>query len=230
MGRPGDGRMIQKWLGRLFSKRPATPPAPTQNPRERPASWPTREEIALLPPFDALTLDRIAVVASASAAERARQELHGERIVGFDTESKPIFVKGHISTGPHVAQFATLKRAYVFILHDEGVRRAAASLIASKDLKKVGFGLGDDLRRIRVKLRVEPHATIDLETICAAKGYGRGMGVKVAVAMVLKKRFSKSKKASTSNWMRRSLSEKQLLYAANDAYAPIRVYHALTGK
>jgi ribonuclease D len=50
----------------------------------------------------------------------------------------------------------------------------------------------------------------------------------VGVAIALKRRFSKSRKASTSNWKQRRLTDKQILYAANDAFAAIRVFHALT--
>ena len=38
---------------------------------------------------------------------------------------------------------------------------------------------------------------------------------------------SKSKKAATSNWANVRLTEAQLVYAANDAYAAIRVFEAL---
>jgi len=40
-------------------------------------------------------------------------------------------------------------------------------------------------------------------------------------------RYLKSKRAATSNWAQRRLSPAQLLYAANDAWAALRVYHAL---
>ncbi|MDP1999228.1 MAG: 3'-5' exonuclease domain-containing protein 2, partial [Rhodoferax sp.] len=40
-------------------------------------------------------------------------------------------------------------------------------------------------------------------------------------------RFIKSKKAATSNWSMPHLSPNQVLYAANDAYAAVRVFHAL---
>jgi ribonuclease D len=53
------------------------------------------------------------------------------------------------------------------------------------------------------------------------------MGVKGAVAVLFNQRFIKSKKASTSNWALPNLSQAQLIYAANDAYAAIRVFHAL---
>jgi ribonuclease D len=46
-------------------------------------------------------------------------------------------------------------------------------------------------------------------------------------ALLFNQRFIKSKKAATSNWANARLSEAQLVYAANDAYAAIRVWHAL---
>jgi ribonuclease D len=49
------------------------------------------------------------------------------------------------------------------------------------------------------------------------------------VAVLFQQRFIKSKKASTSNWAQPRLSEAQLVYAANDAYAAIRVFNALEG-
>jgi hypothetical protein len=47
------------------------------------------------------------------------------------------------------------------------------------------------------------------------------------VAIAFKRRFRKSKKASTSNWGTRFLSDRQILYAANDAYAAYRVWESL---
>ena len=45
--------------------------------------------------------------------------------------------------------------------------------------------------------------------------------------MVLNRRLIKSRKATTSNWANRQLSESQIVYAANDAWAAMQVYHAL---
>jgi ribonuclease D len=53
------------------------------------------------------------------------------------------------------------------------------------------------------------------------------MGVKAAVAVLFHQRFQKSKKAATSNWANAVLSESQLVYAANDAYAAMRVWEKL---
>lgn len=177
--------------------------------------------------FDGLGPSDIVVVTTAEGAERAYDELKDQLVIGFDTESKPVFRKGEKSTGPHVAQFSTLERGYIFQLHEEASRRAVRALLTSETVKKVGFGLANDLAQIPVKLRVKPRATVDLDTIFINHGYGRGMGVKVAVAIAFKKRFIKSKKASTSNWMAKEFTDKQILYAANDAYAAIKVYDAI---
>jgi len=45
--------------------------------------------------------------------------------------------------------------------------------------------------------------------------------------VLFNRRFIKSKKAATSNWANLRLTESQLVYAANDAYAAARVFHAL---
>jgi hypothetical protein len=48
-----------------------------------------------------------------------------------------------------------------------------------------------------------------------------------AVAVMFNKRFIKSRKATTSNWANLRLTDAQLVYAANDAYAALRVFEAL---
>ena len=92
---------------------------------------------------------------------------------------------------------------------------------------KAGFGLGDDRKRILTKLGVEPVEVLDLNHVFLQKGYRKDMGVKGAVAVLFGQRFIKSKKAATSNWANTRLSESQLVYAANDAYAARRVLDAL---
>jgi ribonuclease D len=188
---------------------------------------PGKEQIAALEPFERLPLERIALVASAAQAERAIAELAGAPVLGFDTESKPTFAKGEVSDGPHIVQLATLDKAWVFQLHDAMCRAALAELLASHAAKKVGFGLGDDLRRIRGKLGVEAFGVVDLNHLFRARGYRKDIGVKAAVAVLFERRFLKSGKASTSNWAARQLSESQLLYAANDAWAAVRVFDAM---
>jgi len=188
---------------------------------------PDKTQIALLEPFDRLGLDRIHLVATAAQARSARAELVRAGAWGFDTESKPTFVKDQVSEGPHVVQFSTTEQAWVFQLHEPECRAVVAQLLALPAVVKAGFGLGDDRKRIAAKLGVEPAGVLELNAVLRERGYRRDMGVKAAVAVLFNRRFIKSRKACTSNWANLRLSEAQLIYAANDAYAAARVFHAL---
>jgi ribonuclease D len=188
---------------------------------------PDKDQIALLEPFDRLGLDRIRLVATAGQAHEARAEMAGARVLGFDTESKPTFLKNEASEGPHVVQLATLEKAWVFQLHDVECRAVVAGLLAQAGVTKAGFGLGDDRRRIVSKLGVEPADVLELNTVFRERGWRKDMGVKAAVAVLFNRRFIKSRKATTSNWANPRLTEAQLVYAANDAYAAVRVFHEL---
>lgn len=192
-----------------------------------PLPVPTAEELALLSPFERIGLDRIVLVASGEQARRAADVLLRAAAWGFDTESRPTFEVGQASEGPHVVQLATLERAFVFQLHDPECRALAGELLAHPGIVKAGFGLRDDRKRIVHKLGVDPQDVLDLDTLFRQRGYRRQMGVKAAVAVLFGQRYLKSKKAATSNWARRELSEAQLLYAANDAWAALRVYDKL---
>ena len=188
---------------------------------------PGKEQIEGLEPFERLALAQIELISNAQQAGRALQELDGVTALGFDTESKPTFAKFEASTGPHIVQLSTLERAYIFQLEDAECRRAVALLLEARHVIKAGFGLGDDRRRITSKLGVDLQGVLDLNTVFRERGYRKDMGVRGAVAVMFDKRFIISKKASTSNWANPRLSEAQLIYAANDAYAALRVFNAL---
>ena len=188
---------------------------------------PSKEQIALLEPFEQLGLDRIELVAGAAHAREVAAELARSGVLGFDTESKPTFFKDQVSEGPHIVQLATRERAWIFQLHDLECRAITAELLALPGVIKAGFGLGDDRKRIVGKLGVEPAGVLELNAVFRERGYRKDMGVKGAVAVLFNRRYIKSKKASTSNWANPRLTPAQLVYAANDAWAAIRVYDGL---
>jgi ribonuclease D len=197
------------------------------HPHQTHHATPDKDAIALLPAFERLGLERITLVSSGTQARQARAELAQAAAWGFDTESKPTFKVGEVSDGPHIVQLSTPARAWVFQLHDLECRAVVAELMTQGGVAKAGFGLGDDRKRIIQKLGVEPVGVLELNTIFRERGYRKDMGVKGAVAVLFGQRFIKSKKAATSNWANARLTEAQLVYAANDAYAAIRVFNAL---
>ena len=188
---------------------------------------PDKDAIALMPAFERLNLDRIHLVSEEKQALHAREQLVQQPAWGFDTESKPTFKVGEVSDGPHVLQLATADAGWVIQLHDSACRKIAAELLAMPGIVKAGFGLGDDRKRIMQKLGVDIVDMLELNTVFRERGYRKDMGVKGAVAVLFEKRFIKSKKAATSNWANAVLSEAQLIYAANDAYAAFRVWQSL---
>ncbi len=188
---------------------------------------PTKEEIAALPPFERLELDRIRVVATREEIDEAFAELSRCKVVGFDTESRPTFRKGQISDGPHLVQFSTNERAYLFQLHRQECHEVVGALLNSTEITKVGFGLGSDRTHLTRKFGAEPKGVLDLTSLFKKQGYRNVIGVKSAVAIVFQQRFSKSGRATTSNWANERLTVQQLIYAANDAYAALLIYQAL---
>ena len=188
---------------------------------------PTKSEIALLEPFVGLTLEHIYVLATKEDFASATAEIKAAGTVGFDTESKPTFTKGDVSEGPHVVQFALHNKAYLFQPHRAEVLPFLAELLQSEQLMKVGFGLKSDCGHVYAKLGVHLGGVVDLNTVFSMDGYHKEMGVRAAVGLVLKQRFAKPRHVTTSNWSQPQLTSQQMLYAANDAYAALKVLEAL---
>ena len=69
---------------------------------------------AVLPPYRGIALADVVLVDSVAADAAAARDLLAADAVGFDTESKPTFAKGEVSTGPHLVQLATDGRAYLY--------------------------------------------------------------------------------------------------------------------
>jgi len=192
-----------------------------------PITPPAKTAIALLEPFAGLELDRISVVTTTAQAELAMAALWEANIIGFDTESRPTFRKGEQSDGPHVLQFATLAQAFVFQSRHPETEPVIRRLLCSPEVTKVGFGLSGDFRHLANRFRIRPAATIDLDRAFRKLGYRNAVGAKSAIAILFGRRLLKSKSVTTSNWSAATLSDQQLRYAANDAYAALCSYHAL---
>ena len=188
---------------------------------------PTKVETALLEPFRGLALECVHLPRTVEAIEQAGREILESGIAGFDTESKPTFHAGEKSRGPHVVQFALRDRAFIFQLHRPECRALVSELLQSERVLKVGFGLRNDRGQIRATLGVTLRAILDLDHIFRKRGYKGQIGVRAAVGAILQQGFRKSKRVTTSNWAAPDLTSAQLLYAANDAFAALRVMEAL---
>ena len=183
----------------------------------------TPDQEELLPPYDGIKLHDVRMVRSERDAAEALAALLASDALGFDTESKPTFAKGEVSTGPHLVQLATDDAAYLFQIGASPSVDVLRAVLESHAILKVGFGLTDDVRRLRSKLGIDANNVLDLST-ALRRGERNTLGAKTAVARFFGQRLQKSKKITTTNWAMPRLTEKQILYAADDAHVALRVY------
>jgi ribonuclease D len=195
--------------------------------RATPLPRPTKEDINRMPLFEGLPPSRIHVVKSLTQVEFAIRALTEARFVGFDTETKPTFTKEAVRDGPHVIQFATQKHAFIVQVDLSTPVDFLKSVIESSAIVKVGFGLKSDRGPLRRKLGIRLGEVVDLSHAVRRLGYRQAVGVKVAVAVVLGRRLRQFKSVTTSNWALPKLRPNQLIYAAEDAYAALAVFHAM---
>ncbi len=182
------------------------------------------EADATLPPYDGIKISAVRMVKTDQDAFDALAALSAMDVLGFDTESKPTFLKGEISTGPHLVQLATDDTAYLFQIGAAPAVELLKAVLESPAILKVGFGLGDDVKRLRAKLGIDTQNVLDLSTALRKKNERNTLGAKTAVARYFGQALQKSKKITTTNWALPRLSEKQILYAADDAHVALKIY------
>jgi RNA polymerase sigma factor for flagellar operon FliA len=179
---------------------------------------------AELPPYPGIQLADITLVSNGELASAAQKALLAADAIGFDTESKPTFNKGEVSTGPHLVQLATDTHAWLFPTSLPAGVAVLKAALESASLQKIGFGLGNDRSALKSRLGIDLANVLDLGEILRNPGHRGTVGAKMAVAHFFGQRLQKSKKTGTSNWAASRLSERQILYAANDAHVAIKIY------
>jgi len=143
--------------------------------------------------------------------------------VGFDTETKPVFVRGQ-SNKVAILQLATPAKAYLFRLTSTGLTAEMKSFFENANILKIGVAIRDDIKALQALKKFNPQGFVELTTLTKAAGF-EVEGLKKLTALILGFRISKS--AQTSNWEAPKLDEKQINYAATDAWVCLRMYEAI---
>ena len=189
---------------------------------------PDKVQILHFPKFKNLSLNQIIILQNLTQCKTIEEELKNCPVLGFDTESKPTFVKGEISTGPHLIQLASTEKAYLFQVSDE-ILTFLKPIFENQAQIKTGFGLKNDTHLFRKK-GIELNNVVELSKCFSSFGLKNPLGVKNAVALLFQLNFPKSKSVSTSNWARKTLTLQQIEYAAADAYAALLVFNELSSR
>ena len=177
----------------------------------------SKEEVAELP--IGRYPGEIRLVTGAVELERALAELRHERVLGFDTETRPSFRPGE-SHPPALVQLAGARAVYVFQLKRHDFSAAVAEVLGGEALK-VGVSVADDVRALKGVMDFQEQNILDLGTVAKRAGVKQS-GVRNLAAMFLGFRIPKGQK--TSNWAAPHLSPAQILYAATDAWACRELY------
>ncbi len=161
-----------------------------------------------------------------SAAELSTaviQQLKNEKILGFDTETRPAFRKGeHYS--PALIQLAGESCVFIIQLKQVGLPRPLLDILADPEIIKAGVSIDYDISELRNVADFVPAGFVDLGDV--AKGIGiQNHGLRGLSAVVLGFRIGKG--ASTSNWESRTLTHAQIKYAATDAWVGRELYNKL---
>ena len=166
----------------------------------------------------------IQVIRTEKQLERALSEMEGETLLGFDTETRPVFKKGKKPGPPSLLQLATADCAYVFQLNILPLDNGLCHILANKSVVKTGVAVRDDILGLQKHARFKPSGFVDLSDI-SAKASMQTHGLRNMAANLLGFRISKS--AQCSNWAKDKLSKQQVNYAATDAWISRELYLAL---
>ena len=165
---------------------------------------------------------KIYVIDSVGAEfNRAIAYLRSQKIIGFDTETRPTFSPGQQRYGVALLQLSGPDKAFLFRINKMGLHRRLCNLLASDKVIKVGAAIHDDIRTLQCKHAFVPSSFVDLQKIVSEWGI-RDKSVKKMAAIIMGARVSKTQQLS--NWEAESLSESQQMYAATDAWVCREMY------
>ena len=146
---------------------------------------------------------------------RAVNYLRAQKIIGFDTETRPCFSPNQPRYEVSLLQLSGPDKAFLFRLNKIGMHRRLCNLLASDRIVKVGAAIHDDIRGLQRLRNFKEDAFVDLQKIGWEWGI-RDKAVKKMAAIILGIRISKTQQLS--NWEADKLSESQCRYAATDAW------------
>lgn len=183
----------------------------------------TNEELELLE--TAVFPGRIMIITEENADYKyAIKQLKSKRMIGFDTETKPIFVPHAPRNKTALLQLSSEDEAFLFRLNRLGLPKDLAKILADKSITKIGAAVNDDINGLRRYTDFQAARFMDLQHFGEKFGI-QEKSVRKMSAIILKLRVSKAQQCS--NWEAAELSAAQQQYAATDAWICLKMYKKL---
>lgn len=168
----------------------------------------------------------IELIDTPAKLDRAITSLSSEKILGFDTETKPSFRKGK-KNKVALLQLATDTKAFLFRLNFLGLPDPVGKILSDTTIIKAGVAIHDDIKFLMEHRPFVPAGFTDLQLMAQNKGI-KNIGLRKLSAIALG--FKISKKQQVTDWEARALTGKQLLYAATDAWICYELFMELSGR
>lgn len=183
----------------------------------------TKEELESLPIVE-FTGDVFVINNDEEAANAVKAIKEANTLIGFDTETRPAFIKG-VSYKVALVQLSVNNTAYLFRLNKmKGLGKDLKELLEDPNYIKVGLSTPDDFKNLRKWDNIEPKGVIEIQHL--VKGYGiEDMSLAKIYALLFGLKISKRQRLT--NWEAEPLTDKQIAYAALDAVACVHIYNEL---
>ena len=162
----------------------------------------------------------IQIVESVEKMEAVAATLVNESHLGFDTETRPSFKKGDYYP-PALIQLATKHCVYLFRISETETFDPLLPILESPHILKTGVAIKDDVKELRAMEDFTPNGFIEIADITVRLGY-ENRGLRALAGLLLQGRISKA--AQVTNWARPKLDNKQVRYAATDAWISREIY------
>lgn len=166
---------------------------------------------------------RIITINTAADVDKVVKALSKEKLLGFDTETRPAFRKG-VQYKVSLLQLSTADTCFLIRLCNTGMPESLISLLENSEILKIGVSLHDDYQSLARRKRFKAGGFFDLQKYVSEFGIEE-MSLQKIYAIIFGERISKNQQLS--NWEQDILTDKQKQYAATDAWACLNIYNRL---
>jgi len=165
----------------------------------------------------------IVVVEDGTDMYKVIEAINGEKVLGFDTETRPSFKKGKANM-VSLIQLSTSKSTFLIRTNKTGMCNELLELLSNQEIKKVGVGIRDDIRGLQKIKDFNPGGFIELQSMALEKGL-KDFSLKKLAGILLDIRVSKRQRLS--NWEADELTHAQMIYAATDSWVALKIFKKL---
>jgi ribonuclease D len=144
-----------------------------------------------------------------------------EEVLGFDTETRPVFRRGEYYPVA-LLQLTGKSATYIFQLSCiERQLKPLAKILSSSSILKAGVAVKDDVKKLQERIHFQPKGFVEVSDLSRGLGIQQ-TGLRNLAGILLGVRISKA--AQVSNWALRCLTRSQVQYAATDSWISRALY------